>query len=343
MIYKLLLGAVLGLFISITTTANESPIRLGWQVPWATQGQLVMALKYTNISKLTDTHIEYSGFSYGGPLNKAALGNNVDILLTADQPAMVLVSRNPNFRIVSRMMYNRVCIYVPPASPLNSLADISGKTIMGPIGAAAERVALTALKKADVDITKLRIGQLDMAQQSALLIRNNNNKSWPEIDALFGFDPLPAVFDAQEKARMIHCGKVVSVVVAHKDMIDKRRDELTQFLKAFKMSWHYFTKNPETLNRLFSRDSKLEVSNEILDNAASIEPNRWVERYEDLHFGFTNSDYETFEQSNQFLLNKKIITQPVDMQKFIDLSIVSSAESEPSKELLDAIIVDDAQ
>ena len=133
MIYKLLLGAVLGLFISITTTANESPIRLGWQVPWATQGQLVMALKYTNISKLTDTHIEYSGFSYGGPLNKAALGNNVDILLTADQPAMVLVSRNPNFRIVSRMMYNRVCIMYHPHLLSIAWLIFPGKLSWGPL------------------------------------------------------------------------------------------------------------------------------------------------------------------------------------------------------------------
>ncbi len=47
-----------------------------------------MGLKYTNIPKLVRIELNFTGFSYGGPLNHAALSGQVDVLLTADHPAL---------------------------------------------------------------------------------------------------------------------------------------------------------------------------------------------------------------------------------------------------------------
>lgn len=324
------------LLVWICAQADDSnmSLRLGWQVPWATQGQLVMGLKYTNITDLTNAKIEYVGFSYGGPLNKAALAGEIDVLLTADQPAMVLLSRSSDFRVVARMMYNRVCIYVPVYSEIVDLKALSGRTVMGPIGAAAERVALAALNNSGVELANLRIGQLDMAQQSAMLASAGSTVSWPGVDALFGFDPMPAIFAEQGKARMLHCGKVVSVVVAHREMLERRRIELQRFLKAFKMSWYFFAQRPALVNQLFSRDSRLGVNDVVLDDAASVEPNRWVRSFDGLRFDFLPSDYVTFAEANDFLLKKGIIKRAVDIQKFIDLSVVNGPTAIPSADEL---------
>src|SRR5689334_6361031 len=97
--------------------ANPEPVRLGWQIPWATQGQVVQALKNTNALDLMGQQVSFVGFAYGAPLNAAALAGQVDVLFTADQPALVLLARDPGFRIVARLMYNRSCLYVPAASP----------------------------------------------------------------------------------------------------------------------------------------------------------------------------------------------------------------------------------
>lgn len=172
-------------------TAEAKPIRLGWQVPWATQGQIVMGLKYTNIPKLVGIELDFAGFSYGGPLNHAALSGKVDVLLTADQSALVLMSRSDDFVVVARMMYNRVCICVPPGSLIVSLADLRGKTIMGPVGAAAERVALAAIGSAGVKADEIRAGFLDISQQSALIGQSVGERG--KVDALYGFDPFPAM------------------------------------------------------------------------------------------------------------------------------------------------------
>ncbi|MEM7278932.1 MAG: ABC transporter substrate-binding protein [Pseudomonadota bacterium] len=129
----------------LSTSLRADPVRLGWQTPWAVQGQLVMGLREGGLAAAEGLDVKYVGFAYGAPLNQAALAGSVDILLTADQPAVALLARSEDYSIVSRMMYNRVCIYVPVGSSLASVSDLNGRTIGGPIGAAAERVASSVL------------------------------------------------------------------------------------------------------------------------------------------------------------------------------------------------------
>jgi sulfonate transport system substrate-binding protein len=303
----------------IASAAAAAPIRLGWQVPWATQGQLVMGLTHTNVPALTGIEIEPVGFSYGAPLNAAALAGEVDVLLTADQPALVLLSKSDRFVVVARMMYNRVCIYVPPKSPIRSLRDLKGKQVMGPVGAAAERVALAAVQKAGLATADVTWGNLDMAQQAALLKRGAEGGSWPGADALYGFDPLPAVFEEAGQARMLSCGNVVSVVVASRDMVEKRPKELEAFLRAFALSWHFFATQPKLANRWFAEEARLDVSDAVLDKCAAVEPNRQAKRLADLRLTLNEADYKTLESTVAFLRSREIVKEPMDVRKVVDL------------------------
>jgi ABC-type nitrate/sulfonate/bicarbonate transport system substrate-binding protein len=248
--------------------ALAEKIRLGWQVPWATQGQLVQGLKHSNIPELLDLDIEYVGFAYGGPLNKAALGGGVDVLLTADHPAAVLLSKQRGFKIVARMMYNRVCLYTPNGSDITELGQLAGARVAGPIGAAAERVALAEIRDAGIDLSSVSLAQLDMSQQNALII---SGRDWTGIDAMFGFDPLPAIWSANGQIEILKCGPVVSIVAASEQMVTDRREELEAFLTAFHLSWETFRQNPEPLGKLFLEEARLDAKMEALDQAASIE------------------------------------------------------------------------
>ncbi len=324
----LLITGWIATFTPMPSRAADT-LRLGWQVPWATQGQLVMGLKHTNIPEMVGLNIDYVGFAYGGPLNRAALAGEVDVLLTADQPALVLLARNPSFRIVGRMMYNRVCVYVPPKSPVSGLKDLSGKIVMGPVGAAAERVALAAMSAAGVDLTAVRFGSLDMAQQSALLKRSGGGDSWPGVDALYGFDPLPAVFEEQGQARMLNCGKVVSMVLASGEMVTTRRQELEKFLAGFALSWYYFAKDPVVVNRLFSEESRLNVNDAVLDLAASVEPNRTATSLGELRLDFIDEDFQILSSASAFLVDRGIIKNGIDAKEYMDLGALQAAMSRP--------------
>jgi ABC-type nitrate/sulfonate/bicarbonate transport system substrate-binding protein len=313
------------LIVLAALPAAAAPIRLGWQVPWATQGQLVMGITRTNIPALTGIQIEPVGFSYGAPLNSAALAGEVDVLLTADQPALVLLSKSDRFAVVARMMYNRVCIYVPPSSPIRGLRDLKGKQVMGPVGAAAERVALAAIQKAGVATADVTWGNLDMAQQAALLKRGAESGSWPGADALYGFDPLPAVFEEAGQARMLSCGNVVSLVLASRDMIEKRPQELQAFLRAFALSWHFFATQPKLANRWFAEEARLDVSDAVLDKCASVEPNRQAKKVGDLRLTLNEADYKTLETTVAFLRGREIVREPLDVRKVVDLRPLQAA------------------
>ena len=110
--------------LTLSTTGTGTPIRIGWQTSWATQGQLVSVLVHTDILEKNGFVGEFKGFAYGAPLNEGALAGAVDALFTADQPALSLAAKVPAWGIVGRLMYNRVGLFVPSTSPVKSAKDL---------------------------------------------------------------------------------------------------------------------------------------------------------------------------------------------------------------------------
>jgi ABC-type nitrate/sulfonate/bicarbonate transport system substrate-binding protein len=303
----------------------QRPIKLGWQIPWATQGQVVMAMRHTNIPDLVGIRVEYPGFAYGAPLNLAALAGEVDVILTADQPALILLSRSDAFSIVARLMYNRTCLYVPPNSQIKAVAQLSGKTVMGPTGAAAERVALEAIEQAGVDLDSLRLGNMDMAQQLSLLRRSTTSDRWSGIDALYGFDPIVAAFEANNSARMLQCGKVLSLVLASKEMITSRLEELRRFLQGLQLSWFYYARHPEEANVWFAEEARLDVSSSSLDKAAEIEPNRWAQTISDIRLNLSAGDIDSLDSVVSFLQRRGTLPYQLDFRSRINIEVLDSA------------------
>jgi ABC-type nitrate/sulfonate/bicarbonate transport system substrate-binding protein len=303
-------------------------VRLGWQVPWATQGQIVMALRHTNIGELTATSFKFIGFTYGAPLNRAALSNEVDILLTADQPSLVLLARDQGHKIVGRLMYNRVCLYVPPASPVRSAADLRGKQVAGPVGAAAERFAMAALEHAGVPKSAVSYGSLDMGQQAPLIRQSPGAERWGGADAFYGFDPLPAIWEEEGLLRFIDCGRVVAVIVASKDMITKRRKELVRVLQAFLLAWNAYRSAPQRFNRLFADNARMTASDRALNKAAEVEPNWQARTFEQIRMTFNAEDRAILNEARDFIVHQGIIPN-IDPAAYIDESVLQEAVSAP--------------
>ena len=53
--------------------ADLTPLRVGWQTTWATQGQLAVILQNSDLLADQGFDATFVGFSYGGPLNEGAL------------------------------------------------------------------------------------------------------------------------------------------------------------------------------------------------------------------------------------------------------------------------------
>lgn len=325
------------LALAVTTSSLASPtsaddrIRVGWQTTWAVQGQLVMGLMQTPIGKYADMDLDFYDFPYGGPLNLAAIGGAVDVVLTADQPALLLLDRSDDFAIVGRMMYNRVCLYVPINSNIDAVAALAGKKVSGPVGAAAERFAIDRMAREGLDLDDITFGKLDMAQQSSLLIAAGKNATiWQGVDALYGFDPLPAAFENNDFSKMLDCGRVVSVVLMRKSTLLKQPEKAKKFMCAFTASWHQYAGAKAQMNDLFLTQSGLEVSHSVLDDAASMEPNFAAQSAEMFQFKILEDDLTIFDSANQFLVERNILKEPVDVMENTDHGPLNAAMSDPA-------------
>lgn len=319
-------GWGLARFIDEPPTEKDK-IRIGWQTAWATQGQLVQVLKNTDVLEDHLIRAAYEPASYGGPLNEAALSGNVDVIFTADQPAIILISKSRGeWVIVSRLMYNRVGIYVPPFSEINQLSELRSQTLAVPFGAAAQRFALQELRDAGLTSgTDINVINLGVAEQMSL-VDTRQGSAWGgegnKIAAIATFDPAAATLQTEKKAVPLAIGNVVSVVVMRRGFIEENPEAARRFLAAYTEAWGLYQSDQGQANEWFVDDSNLQFTDEALALAASVEPNLDTAIASERRFNFSASDYEVMSQASQFLADQGLIDEVIDVQEHLDLQFL---------------------
>ncbi len=318
-------------FMSSNESFCQEPvsIRIGWQTSWATQGQMAMVLKNTNILELNGLKGEFKGFTYGGPLNEGALAGEVDVIFTADQPACMLLARGAKWKIIGRLIYNRVGTIVPPDSAIKSIADLKGKSIGIPFGAAAQRETLKALKEAGLDPAKdvkcLNIGIYEQVN----VIQKGNNRSWPDIDAFSTWDPPLAELELKNKARVLDYGLVTAVIVMSEDFIKKHPDAVVGFLKSYTMAFHYYATHQKDANIWFKNEAKLDFDTAVLDLAASVEPNLKATALQEVNINLSDSDMKAIQSGADFIYEQKLTDKHIeDIKEYINLDFLKKAIQE---------------
>lgn len=308
----LLFGAV-----SIHAADETTQLRIGWQVPWATQGQLVQILKHTDILEKNGLSAKFIGRTYGPVLNEIALAGDIDVVLTADQPAAALFSKDKGWIGIGRLMYNRTLTYVPPSSEIKDIKGLRGKTIGIPIGAAAERVTNEALIRNGLDPKKdVRIINVGIREQGPLVIKGGMTGKWGSIDALSGFDPTPAIFEAKKLIRVIDVGKVCSLVLMNQQFIDSHPGVAEQMMQALFDAYDYYQHNATQANTWFMKEARLPDANQQACNiAASIEPNLAGTSRKGIRITFNEDDFEIMQRGADFLAPK--LNKTVDMRRFV--------------------------
>lgn len=327
LIILVLIGALITLDVyrnhqkSVVESSNLIKIRIGWQIPWAVEGQLTQVLKHTSLLVGNGLNGEFKGFSYGGPLNEAALAGDVDVIFTADQPAATLLAKNPNWVIIGRIMYNRVSLYVPPLSPISSVADLRGKTVALPFGAAAQRMALQAEQNAGLDPKKdVNNINLGIYEQSDL-VRDPKAAKWGDIDAMAGFDPTPAIFEEKGFVKNLQVGKVVSVIMMSNDFINKNPSAPEKFMQTFYGVYDFYRKNIEQANQWFIEEAKLDITPKALEISASLEPNL-NSPTDKIRIDFNDDDYKIMQEAADFIYDQGLVDKRIIMKDYVDPSYI---------------------
>ncbi len=300
--------AILLVLFSTDLALGAEKVRIGWQIPWTLQGQLVQVLKRTPILKNNGIEADFVGKTFGPELNEAALAGALDVIFTADQPAAALFSKSSDWIGIGRLMYNRTSTYVPVDSKVAGISELKGKTIGLPVGAAAERVFYESLKEKNVTKNQVKVVHLAMPEHLPLIQRAKAGESrWGQFDALAGFDPIPAILEAKGKVKSIQAGTVCAMVLLKKGAthgkLDSEEKLAKAILKSLDQAYDYYKKNPEEVNKWFAEEAKMkDVPVRAYEIANSFEPNLQVKVN---RLWFTEEDFQLMQKGADFIAGNK--------------------------------------
>ena len=289
-----------------------TPIRIGWQETWATQGQLAVILKQSKILNELGFAPTFVGFSYGAPLNEGALAGEVDVLFTADQPAIALCNRDNTWGMIGRLMYNRVGTFVPPDSAVQTVADLKGKTIAIPFGAAAHRETLGAVKAAGMD-PSTDINAVNMGIKEVAVLAKTNK--WETVHAGSAWDPVFAQLESSGTVRTVAQGLVTSVVVMDDDFVKANPGADKKFMDGMVKAYEQYKGDTAKANADFKTASNLDFSLAALDLAASVEPNLGADNA--ITVTLSDDDKANIQKAADFMFDAKILKAKVDTSTMI--------------------------
>lgn len=299
------------------TSQARTPVRVGWQVAWATQGQLALALQKTNALELARIDGRFQQFTYGAPLSEAALAGQLDVALLGDQPAINLLSKSPNWRIAARLMDFRVALVVPPNSPVKTVRDLKGRTLGIPFGASTHRFALKQLTDAGLQPDRdVQIVNIDIQEQNDV-VRAGAGQSWKNVDAFATWDPHIANYEAKSLARVLASGNALGVIAMSSELLEKRPEDAARFLAAFKLAYLYYALHQAEADAWFAAVAGGNIDPAILRAVAAVEPNMRATSIGDVSIVITPEHADELQRAVDFALSQKLIQTPLDLPRAI--------------------------
>ncbi|MGE5473930.1 MAG: ABC transporter substrate-binding protein [Ignavibacteriales bacterium] len=338
-VFFLMMVLSLGVIGCAKTTVSEQPgsklvpIRIGWQVAWATQGQIVQELKHSKFLEENGLKGDFKGFTYGAPLSEAALAGNIDVGFAADQPVISLIAKGGKYKIVSRLMDFRGAIIVPPESGIEKLSDLKGKTLAIPFGSTTHRIVLDMLIKAGLDPEKdLKIINMDIAEQAGV-INAGDKKLWKgNVNAMASWDPNVAVFESKGLAKVLKQDVGLAVVYMSDDFIAKNPDKATAFMKAYVKSYYEFIKNQAQANTWFVEEARIQFDPSILNVVSSYEKNIAIKDIKDIDLLINQDNIKMMEDGVEFAYKNKMIKVKPVMKDYVNNNLLQQALEQIKKE-----------
>ena len=266
-------GLLVGLMlVSLNIRAEQSvesevPIRIGWQIPAATQGQILQVLKRTNVLETHGLKPSFVPFSYGGPQVEAAFAGELDVFFSGDQPAINLIARGGSWKIVARLFDDGLGIIVPPNSLIQTVEDLKGKTVASAFGSVAHRDAFRNQEAAGLnpfnDVLNKNLDILTIRKR----VEAGGGENWEGVDAALVWEPILSRFELEGLARRITSGRYLGVIAVSEDYIEDHPQAVTQLLVALMRSWEFFSRDPDRVMGWYIADAHLDYTPESLVSA----------------------------------------------------------------------------
>jgi ABC-type nitrate/sulfonate/bicarbonate transport system substrate-binding protein len=323
---------------SAQNPAKKTAIRIGWQTTWATQGQLALILKNTSALGQVGLEGDLKSFTYGAPLSEAALAGQLDVAFVGDQPAVNLLSRSTDWKIVARLMDFRVAIVVPTDSDVKTIADLKGKTLGIPFGASTHRFALETLKASGLNPAKdVNILNIDIVEQGDI-VRSGGGKAWPKVDAFATWDHQIALYEQQKLARILKSGRAIGLVMMSQKYMDAHPQAAAAFLASFNMAYYYYATHQDQADTWFAAATGGKLTPSLLKKVAEIEPNLRAISVSQIDTTIGSDQLNILQQAADFAYANKLINSQLKIQQSVVTNLWPKVrtiiESQPTSQLV---------
>ncbi|MGH7800416.1 MAG: ABC transporter substrate-binding protein [Thermodesulfobacteriota bacterium] len=323
-----LLVIVTGYSKGVEAVEARVPVRIGWQIPAATQAQIVEVLKRTNVLESHGLEPNFVPFSYGGPQIEAALAGELDVIFAGDQPAINLITQGGKWKIVARLYYDRVAVMVPPNSPIHEIKELRGKTVASPFGSVAHREAIlkqqAAGLNADNEVNNVNLDILDIRR----LVLAGGSETWGRIDAVAVWEPSTSRFELGGLARSLGTTRTLGVVAVSDDFIAKYPDATVQFLVAVVRAWGYFSSHSDRVRQWYIDDAQLGYTFQALISAAKVDPNFGAKSLREIDLNLTEEHIATLERGATWSQERGYSKAKAQMRLAVDQSFLAKALKE---------------
>jgi ABC-type nitrate/sulfonate/bicarbonate transport system substrate-binding protein len=325
--------AITSFFLVGCTKKQEplTPIRVGWQTSWVPQAQLAMVLKRTNVLQLNGLQGEFKGFTYGGPLAEAALADQIDTLFAADQPAINLIARGANWKIVSKCIDFRDALLIPIDSPVSKVADLRGKKIAVPFGSGAHRIVLELLTEAGLDPAKdVTLVNIDVTEINAMIQGGAVDEAkslWRgEIAAAANWDPNIADFEEKKLVRVLLEKPLFGVMAMSEKFIQANPQAAVNFVMALHEAVFYYGKHEAEANTWYAQELNIQLSPQVLSRSATFDQNLKADSLANVVLSFTDSEIQILQNSSDFAFAAGLIKTHPLAKEVVDNILINQAQ-----------------
>ena len=321
---------MIGYIISTSMPSAKSqqervPIRIGWQLAMATQGQLVEVLKRTNLLDRIGLDPTFVPFSYGEPEVAAAARGDLDVMFSSGQSVNNLLARGGKWKVLARLHYIPAALMVPPDSPIKEVKDLRGKTIACTFGTIGHREATMKERAAglnpDKDVNHVNMDILEIQK----LVESGGREKWGKFDAVALWEPDISLFKNEGTARVLSSHRAMYLVSVSDKFIANNRPATIRFLQSIAQSWEFFNGARERVNQWYIDDSQFGFTSAALNSAAKEDPNYGAKALADIDLRVNDEGYRILDMGAKWSHENGYTQTLVPIRQNVDQTLLDAA------------------
>lgn len=288
--------------VGVTPTTYTAPALIAKQKGWLEEELVKAGVK--------DTRVQWASFVAGPPMNESLASGKIDFALFGVTPSLIGRAAGVQAHVVALASsgFKQQAAAVLPNSSIKSVKDFKGKKVATFKGTTAHQLLVLAFKAANLSLSDVEFINLSPADLVPALQSGN-------VDAAFLIEPALSNLETNNAIRIIPDGtglmNVVCVIEVPDAYLAKHREEVKAFLKAYDRASAFIRANPDEAARILTAEINLPaaVIRRSLDKFA-------------FSTDLSSVEFADFMASEAFLREQNLIRTSVDVNEFIDLSVL---------------------